>query len=514
MAVRSRRHLVRTAGTVGVVKTGTDRPQVVRAGTAAAAVTPAGPLVATDPDLHLLRRLTFGPTPASVAELKRLGQRTWLHRQLNPSSIDDAACAHLISTRYPHTLWTIPQARKGLDAFSWDLMFELGQATIARATWSKRQLLEVMVDFWSNHLNVTNPSDSVWDSRHHYDRLVIRRHALGRFEDMLLASAQHPSMLNYLNNNESTKYALNENYGRELLELHTVGVDGGYDETDMLNSAQIMTGFGVDYDTGLYRYTPSDHYTGKVRVMGFHNPNTTGKGGHDVGVAYLKYLAHHPSTAQRIASKLCLRFVSDAPPAPLVNHLAQVYLANKTAIVPVLHALFTSPAFHHATGKKVRRPFEDLVGTLRVLDYRPDAHGTAGVQGLYWMSQDLGQAPMAWPQPNGYPDEALSWQSAGGVLARWNSHMSLAAHWWPSSLRQPALRTLLPKKLPGTYGAFVDDLAKRLVFRKLTPAHRKAVLTFLGHPASDPLTSSSEAVNWRFAYVVALILDTPYHSLR
>ena len=511
MAVRSRRELFRSAGALAVAGAGLS--QVVGTSAAAAAAS-SGPLVATDPDLHLLRRLTFGPTPDSVAELKRLGRRRWLDQQLDPSSIDDKSCAHLISTRYAHTLWTIPQARAGLDAFSWDLMFQLGQATIARATWSRRQLFEVMVDFWSNHLNVTNPSDSVWDNRHHYDRVVIRKHALGRFEDMLIASARHPAMMGYLNNRESTKDALNENYGRELLELHTVGVDGGYNENDMFHSAQIMTGFGSDYDTGLFRYTAADHFTGRVRVMGFHDANKSGRGGYAVGLAYLKYLAHHPSTANRIATKLCQRFVSDTPSAGLVDHLASVYLANKTAIVPVLRALFASAAFHHSTGKKVRRPFEDLVATLRVLGYRPDAHGTKGMQGLYWMCQDLGQAPMAWPQPNGYPDEAIAWQSAGGVLARWNSHMSLAAHWWPNSLRQPALRALLPKRLPTTYGAFVDDLAKRLVFRTLTPAHRTAVLAFLEHKASDPLSSDSADLNWRFAYVVSLILDTPYHSLR
>ena len=107
-----------------------------------------------------------------------------------------------------------------------------------------------MCDFWSNHLNVTNPSDRVWDNRQDYDRRVIRKHALGRFEDMLIASATHPAMLLYLNNADSTKDNPNENYGRELLELHTVSVDGGYNEQDMRNSTLIMTGFGVNWTAG------------------------------------------------------------------------------------------------------------------------------------------------------------------------------------------------------------------------------------------------------------------------
>ena len=135
-------------------------------------------------------------------------------------------------------------------------MFDLSVSTLARAAWSKRQLLEVMVDFWSNHLNVTNPSDSVWSTRHDYDRTVIRKHALGKYSDMLLASATHPAMMTYLNNAESTKDQPNENYGRELLELHSVGVDAGYSEEEMYNSALIMTGFGIDWDTYLFNVLP------------------------------------------------------------------------------------------------------------------------------------------------------------------------------------------------------------------------------------------------------------------
>jgi len=512
MAVRSRRELLRTAGALAVVGAGAGVPQVLATTSAAAATSKPGPLVATDPDLHLLRRLTFGPTPQSVAELKRMGRKKWLDHQLAPATIDDSACTDLIATRYPQTLLTIPQARAAIDAFSWDLMFQVGQATISRAVWSQRQLLEVMVDFWSNLLNITCPSSEVWDNRCRFDADVIRRNAFGRYADLLLAATSHPSMLTYLNNANSTKDNPNENLGRELLELHSVGVDGGYNEKDMYQSALIMTGFGTDYDTGQFLYSAEDHYTGPVKVMGFRRPNPTGSGGYDVGLAYVRYLANHPSTAQRIATKLCQRFVSDVPPPRLVKHLADVYLAHGTAIAPVLRELIGSASFLNSTGKKVRRPFEDLVATLRVLGYKPDASGTQGMQGLYWMSGDLGQTPLSWPQPNGYPDEASSWQSAGGVLARWNSHLSLAAHWWPSTLRQPELLTLLPTKLPATYGAFVDALASRLVFRHLTLAHRHAVLTFLDRSASDPV--DSQITGWRLPYLVALILDTPYHALR
>lgn len=481
-------------------------------GVASAAGTGAD-FVSNNQDLHLLRRATYGATPSTVSQIKRLGRREWLDQQLRPASIDDSACAELIRTRFPRVGWTIPEARDGLEPFTWDLMFELSMATVARATWSKRQLFEVMCDFWSNHLNVTNPSDRVWDNRQDYDRRVIRRHALGRFEDMLIASATHPAMLLYLNNADSTKENPNENYGRELLELHSVSVDGGYDEADMRNSTLIMTGFGINWSQGTFQYTAREHYRGPVTVMGFSDPNPDADG-YAMGIRYLKYLANHPSTAHHLAYKLCVRFVADDPDPALVNRLAATYLASGTAITPVLRKLFRSPEFAASLGEKTRRPFEDLVATLRVLGYRPDKRGRAGMQALVWIADGLGQQPLAWSPPDGYPDVASSWQSAGVTLGRWNTHLSLAAHWWPDELTQPPLRSLLPDRLPRTHGALVDTLAQRLVFRTLAPAHRRAVLGFLGRAATDPVTSDSEAVGWRLPYLVALILDSPYHGIR
>jgi uncharacterized protein (DUF1800 family) len=512
VTIQSRRDVLRLAATGAaagaVVGTG-----AVSAGVAAAAGTAAS-LAPDSLDVHLARRATFGATPSVVDQIGRMGRRAWLNWQLDPAGIDDSACSTLLRDRFPGLGWSIAQARAHLEPFSWDLMRDVGVATIARATWSRRQLFEVMVEFWSNLLHVTNPSDRVWDNRQEYDRLVLRKHALGRFEDMLLASARHPSMLLYLNNAENTRYAPNENYGRELLELHTVGVDAGYTEAEMLQSALIMTGFGVDWETGEYRFSAADHYRGPVQVLGFSHANATGAGGTDVATAYLRYLARHPSTARRIATKLCERFVSDHPPATLVSHLADVYRANHTAIVPVLRALFSSKSFNASRGEKVRRPLEDLTSTLRLLGYRPDKTGTEGMQGLYWMAQGLGQAPQSWPQPDGFPDVAASWQSAGTTLARWNMHLSLAAHWWPSKLQQPSLRSLLPKRLPVTYGGLVDTLARRLLFRTMTAEHRRAVLQFMEVSSTDVVHADDAALNWRFPYVVALILDSPYNAVR
>jgi len=511
--VTSRRGLFRAAGALAVVGLGGGLTEAVEA-TSAQAAAGTGPLVATDPDLHLLRRATYGPTPQSVAAIKRVGRAAWLNQQLHPASIDDSACQHLVNTRLPQVNWTIGQTRRHYRDFSLEPMLRCTDAAIARAIWSKRQLFELMVDFWSNHLNVTSPAQIVWKTRHDYDRQVIRKHALGKFEDMLWASANHPAMMRYLNNDLSDWMNPNENYGRELLELHTVGVDGGYNETDMHQSALVMTGFGVDPKTDTFKYTAADHYTGSVSVMGFSDAQGAAVNGHAVGKRYLSYLANHPSTATHIATKLCIRFISDDPSPTLVQQLANIYTANGTDVVPVLQALFTSPEFDASVGKKIRRPYEDLVASVRVLGYKPDRRGMTGVRDLYWGLNRMGHRPYAWPQPNGYPDVALAWQSTAGTIARWNANRQLATHWWPLPLRRPNPRSWLPKRLPRTHGAVIDALSKRLVFRTMLPAHRAAILEYLGKRANEPVTRTSPVVTSRLPEVVALILDSPYHGIR
>ena len=480
-------------------------------GGVARATSPQGHL-SGDQDLHLLRRATFGPTPASVARIRQLGRDRWLDEQLRPDRIGDRACEDLID-RLPELRISMRDKYETQD-FDWNVMFALGQATIVRAAWSQRQLFEVMVDFWSNHLNVANPGDHGWYNRHDYDRTVIRKHALGRFEDMLLASAKHPAMLHYLNNVSSTKDNPNENYGRELLELHTVGVDGGYTEDEMRQSALIMTGWTIDWDTGLYRYDGSDHYRGHVQVLGFARANDSGPGGEELAKDYLRYLARHRRTAEHLATKLARRFVSDDPPPGLVDSLADTYQAHGTAIVPVLRKLFGSTAFRSSIGQKVRRPYEDVIATLRALRYKADAHGTAGIQGLYWVTESLGQAPLAWSPPDGYPDTAADWSSAGGTLDRWNTHMSLAAHWWPNEIRRPKLESYLPKHLPATYGDLVQAVAKELLFVKLPGEQRDAICAFFDRGAGAPLHEDDAIVQWRLSHLVSLVLDAPAHLLR
>lgn len=480
---------------------------------ARAATTSAGTYLDADPLLHLLRRATYGTTPALIAEARTLGAGAWLNQQLAPSLIDDSECNALVA-RFPNLTHSIGQVRADYPDGSWQAMFELGRAALARAAWSRRQLYEVMVDFWSNHLNITCPSSEVWDNRHAFDADVIRPHTFGRFSNMLVASSLHPAMLRYLNNNVSRKESPNENFGRELLELHSVGVDGGYSEADMRTSALVMTGCTVDSATGAFLYKPDWHYTGPVSLLGWSAANPTGEGGITVVVSYLRYLAAHPSTALHIATKLAKRFVSDTPSAALVQSLAGVYLRNGTLIVPVLRALFASAEFQASIGVKVRRPYEDLVATVRTLSIGPDVTGTAGIEGLYWIAQSMEQAPLAWHVVDGYPDVAEAWQSASGILRRWNAHMQLAAPWWPVEVVRVPPRQLLPAVLPSTWGGVVTALAVRLLGQALSAADLAVVLTFIQKDTAGTVAATDSWLGWQMPYLVGILLDLPYHGLR
>jgi uncharacterized protein (DUF1800 family) len=318
--------------------------------------------------LHLLRRATFGPTPIDVVAIRQMGIDQWLERQLTPTAIADPR-EDLIRGFFTTVGMNTAQLRaayKDNTGDKPDPQMELGIATLTRQMWTSRQLYEVMVDFWANHLNVVNPMDGGQNIRGPYDQEVIRRFALGRFADMLYVSARHPAMLRYLNNDQSDRHSVNENYGRELLELHTVGLEAKYTEAEVRQSAYIMSGRTIDDDEH-FVYDSSRHKTGKVKVLGFSHANAKASQGLAMGDAYLSYLANHPSTANRIAFKLARRFVCDDPPKTLVDRLAQSYLDSGTAIVPVLRTLFSSVEFWMSTGLKTRRPLENVVATARVL---------------------------------------------------------------------------------------------------------------------------------------------------
>ena len=482
-----------------------------------AAFTSASTYLTTDWQRHLLRRVGYGPTASDVDEVAAKGYAGWLEAQLHPSTIDDSYCTSIL-TRLPNQATPIWRVKADLDndvLNGWDQEMSVLKDLTTRALWSKRQLLTVMEDFWGNHFNVTCPGDNIASSRAHY-AYTIRQHALGNFRDLLRATSTHPSMLTYLNNRESTAAHPNENQGRELLELHTVGVDAGYGEDGVLNSARILTGLGVDTDSGEYAYQPWNHWTGAVSVLGFSHANSSDVGGEAVAFSYFDYLARHPATARRLATKLAVRFVSDTPSSSLISSLAQAYLDNDTAIVPVLRVLFSSAEFAASIGAKTYRPYEHIIATARLMEIKPstDANVDACEQ-LVWMANDAGHNPFGQAFPTGQPDTAGAWASTATTLRRWNNTISVVAGWYPTDVNRPDLRThVVGSTLPATHGQLIDVIAKNLIGRTLDADHKTAALTFIGATDAKALTSSSSAVNWRLPQLVALILDSPYQTMK
>jgi uncharacterized protein (DUF1800 family) len=484
------------------------------AAAAAAQVTVPTILATDDPVVHLLRRVTFGPTPELVDQVHQQGIDAWLADQLNPGRGDpegDAAWA-----TFPMASMGPRQVQGAQERFHWDAMFEVGNATLARHIWGTHQVKEVMADLWANHLNVSTPGEGGWDQAPTWHRDVIRAHALGSFTEMLLAAARQPAMLRYLTNDDNRAESVNENYGRELLELHTVGIGSGYTEDDVRNSAYILTGrtvFGEDDGEmdGQFRYDAGIHWVGPVSALGFTHPNDSEEGGLEVGDLYLRHLAHHPSTAQTIARKVAVRFVSDDPPQQLVDRLAAAFTEADTAIAPMLDVLFRSVEFWAAVGQKTRRPLENLVASARGVGVQPGGDTKKAIGDLYWRAGLMGHRPLGWPAPNGYPDVYPAWRSVNGLLVAWNTHRALVQGWFDGFSYTEA-HQLVGDRPQATVGEYVDSLCQRFCFQVFQPAHRDALIGFLEVGADTP-TSEVDMENMA-DHLVPLVLDSPYFALR
>ncbi|RZU77407.1 uncharacterized protein (DUF1800 family) [Micromonospora kangleipakensis] len=479
-------------------------------------------VLAKDPVRHLASRATFGATPKVLADIKRLGIDGWLRRQLDPEKIAPAR-AELKLAELP-TLKLTPQQlrdqRDQLNERGAQPEKETIDATIARQIWSDRQLFEVMVDFWNDFLHVAADFDGGEVYRNSFDRDVIRAHALGSYPEMLIAANKHPALLLYLNQVESRKDAVNENLARENLELYSVGVDGGYTEKDVRQAAMLQTGRGVA--DGRYVFHPERHYVGKVKILGFSHPNGSAdpKTADRVIDQYLTYIALHSSTARYVARSLATRFVSDTPPKSLVDRLAKTYAANKGLIKPVLMTLFSSSEFWAAVGQKVRWPMEYLAATYRTLGVRPEAspgfqgdnRRTPYAQGLRQIQdkmRELGQYPMGKPTPDGYADVYVAWTSVGTMVDGWNEAGDLLGG-WRKQFTYPAPEKLVARP-PATAGAYVDELAERLVHQKLSAKEKALVLGVAGVTATAKVDAT---FNGAIAAVARTILASPQHHLR
>jgi uncharacterized protein (DUF1800 family) len=437
---------------------------------------------------QVLDRLAFGPRPGDARAVRAVGVAAWINYQLHPELIDDRVGDSVVAlfptmTRRTAELadaYALPQelrseqqsaalrargasgrafvampdsadsARVRLDSSTLHranidynrIGSDLRAARVARAVLTRRQLLEVMTDFWENHFSIYSGKGADYYLLVDFDREVIRPHALGKFRDLLEAVAKSPAMLYYLDNWDSGAeptrpllvgnarrkgHGLNENYGRELLELHTLGVDGGYTQQDVIDVARALTGWTIADPThvGTFVFRPEWHDAGVKHVLGHTLP--AGRGMQD-GEDVLDIVARHPATARYIARKLCVRFVSDSPPPGLVDRAAATFTRTGGDIRETMRTIVTSREFFSrpAYRTKVKSPFELVVSALRAVN--ADADTTARSANAV---AQLGEPLFGHVAPNGYPETGDAWINAGAILSRINYGMAVVAGRYP-----------------------------------------------------------------------------------
>lgn len=481
-------------------------------------ITPPSLDVPETRELHYMSRLACGYSPGTFAQLRRDGGADrWLVKQIHHSqSIPEAPQVKKLGNWFPE-LAEAPSRKwaKNLSGEKghWTYAEDLGSACLLRRIYSTRQVLENMVAFWSDHLHVHADHDTAWVQRRAYDE-TIRRHALGRFCDLLVACSLHPAMLLYLDNWKSVRGAPNENHGRELLELHTVGRAAGYTESMVKSSAKILSGYTVDVGKSwkMY-YDPQLHTTGSVRVLSFRARNRH-QDERDLTISYLRYLARHPATAHNIAQKLCRRFVADRPTADIVRTVATAYLASDTDIKSTLKALVNHPDFLANRGGLVRSPVEDFVATCRVLgvEVQQPTADESFARSCVWSPEST--LLYQWPTPDGPPSDGAAWSSPARMLSSFHMHWNLAGGWWPRrdvTFRSPSSWLPAPTVRLDQY---VDHLCRAVLGKRSESRILQAVVDATGYPATTLVNSNHAIGTWMFVRVLGVLLDSPDHMRR
>ena len=448
--------------------------------------------------LHVLNRLGFGPVPGDVDRVLEVGIRNFIEMQLHAESLPDPVAAEkldrLPTLRMPESAlmetfekplrnarrvaekeYGKPgegdeEAARAIERMVDELvpaparpqrvLDELTAARVMRAAYSQAQLNEILVDFWMNHFNVFAGKDTDRILIASFERDVIRPHVWGCFRDLLMATAKSPAMLVYLDNAQSVaelahrpgvtpqmiaaaassgkpQAGLNENYARELLELHTLGVDGGYTQKDVTELARVLTGWSVapPEEGGGFLFKARLHDVAPKEVLA--HPISEG-GGLQEGEEVIDQLSRHPSTARHIAYRLCQRLVADDPPRDLVERVANVFLLTDGDLREVVRAIVTSreffePRFYRA---KVKTPFEYAVSAVRALSADTDGVGLAR------QITTQGEPLYLCAPPTGYSNDSSAWVNTGALLARWNFAVNLSANKIPGT--EVDLSRLLP----------------------------------------------------------------------
>ena len=360
---------------------------------------------------RLVRRITNGTTPDEIALARKLGFYGYLNYHLSATKIDDAAAQGFVSANYP----LLTQDANQLYSLDQRLVVDqLVDSTLYRAAWSRRQLYERMVEFWSDHFNIQYTEVNYLKAID--DRDVIRKNALGTFPQLLKASAHSPAMLEYLDNTRNRKPNVNQNYAREIMELHTLGVDGGYTQQDVAELSRVLSGWTMAPRGAGFVFDPTGHDFGQKVLLGVTIPASNpsvGAAAKAEGDKILDLLVAHPSTAKFISTKM-LRWLLRYDPTPAqVSAVATVYLRTKGDIPSMVRAIVT-PDNLVASPAKYRRPFSYITAAIRATNPQPTKIATVSQR---WMSV-VGQPLFAWGPPDGYPDRADYW--AGTTLQRWN----------------------------------------------------------------------------------------------
>jgi uncharacterized protein (DUF1800 family) len=440
-----------------------------------APVTPPQPLLHLPPSaasgdgaLHALNRLAFGPTPGEVEQVRAMGVDRWITDQLTPSRIPETPVlntqlAMLQTLDEPPTKLFLsyeelrrqakndPDLKKAANEVANNIFNEARSAHILRAIESNRQFQEVLVGFWYNHFNVfaNKGLDKVWAGS--FENEAIRPYVFGRFRDLLEATARHPAMLFYLDNWQNTapgspgargkEDGLNENYARELMELHTLGIDGGYSQTDVTELARILTGWGLRQrgekgkpGDDAFVFDPSRHDYGDKVLLGYRIP---GKGPAEIEEA-LGILTASPKTAYHISYELAQYFVADDPDPALVAAMAKAYLTHGSSLTAVYRTMLESPAFWSASAvrAKFKTPFEYVVSAIRA-----GAVPVENTQPLAGQIQQLGMPVYGYETPDGYKMTEAAWMSPDGLARRLSFATALAAGRLPLDPSAPALVT-------------------------------------------------------------------------
>src|SRR5216117_2939747 len=445
---------------------------------------PGAALTPQDSALHALNRLAYGPRPGDVPRVAAEGVMRWIDHQLSPDRIDDDRLAQrerrFDILRYDRgdlaALYTAAQRERrerklaaGQTAQDSDsvgaqhaaplprlpdpmmlknrrLASEFADLAVVRAALAERQLYEVMVDFWTNHFNVYSAKGADRFLTPDYIEHTIRPRAMGKFEDLLIATAKSPAMLFYLDNWESVApgtsppfplsarrrggqgvrpmpKGINENYARELLELHTLGVDGGYTQKDVIDVARILTGWSIErpQQGGDFEFHGWAHDRGEKEVLGVRF-----EGGRDMdeGIRLFKFLANHPATMHHVSRKLCQRFVNDDPPDGCVDDAVAAWKRSSGHMREVLRAIFHGPDFWAAANvrAKVKTPLEFVVSAARAVAAEPDTSPR-----LAQVVARLGEPLYLHVAPDGYPEREAAWVNSGALLDRMNAAVALAS---------------------------------------------------------------------------------------